>query len=258
MASAAQVREFRQTLMGLEAEAFTDLRALVEALRQPNPIRMRDDLLGAVPELLQPYVTASGELSAVWYEDLRAASELPGSLSAIVDADVSIDRYDALVRWSMAPLFGTSTSTLESLIVNGAQRIIAGGSRRTIDANARADVASTSWARVAQPDACEFCKMLAGRGAVYRSEQSAGMVIGRGVDPAAAFDENGKRKRGGQGKGVLSRGSRAVGSDNYHDDCNCTAVPTFYRIGEYKAPNGRTEKALIAIDETPPVVSLAA
>jgi hypothetical protein len=244
--------------MALEESAFVDLRALVEALRQPNPIRMRNDLLGAVPELLQPYVTASGELSAVWYEDLRAASSVPGSYAAVTDADVTADRYDALVRWSMTPLFGESSTTVQSLLVNGAQRIIAGGSRRTIDANARADVASTAWARVAQPDACEFCKMLAGRGAVYRSEQSAGMVIGRGVDPAAAFDENGKRKRGGQGKGVKARGERAVGSDDYHDDCNCTAVPTFYRIGEYTDARGKKEKALIPISETPAEVSLAA
>lgn len=244
--------------MELEESAFVDLRALVEALRQPNPIRMRDDLLGAVPELLQPYVTASGELSAVWYEDLRAASSVVGSYAAVTDTDVTADRYDALVRWSMTPLFGESSSTVQSLLVNGAQRIIAGGSRRTIDANARADVASTAWARVAQPDACEFCKMLAGRGAVYRSKKSAGMVIGRGVDPAAAFDENGKRKRGGQGKGVKARGERAVGSDDYHDDCNCTAVPTFYRIGEYTNSRGKTEKALIPISETPAEVSLAA
>lgn len=244
--------------MALEESAFVDLRALVEALRQPNPIRMRNDLLGAVPELLQPYVTASGELSAVWYEDLRAASSVPGSYSALTDADVAPDRYDALVRWSMAPLFGESSSTVQSLLVNGAQRIIAGGSRRTIDANARADVASTAWARVAQPDACEFCKMLAGRGAVYRSEKSAGMVIGRGVDPSAAFDENGNRKRGGQGKGVKGRGERALGSDDYHDDCNCTAVPTFYRIGEYTDARGKTDKALIPISETPAEVSLAA
>lgn len=244
--------------MELEESAFVDLRALVEALRQPNPIRMRDDLLGAVPELLQPYVTASGELSAVWYEDLRAASSVVGSYAAVTDTDVTADRYDALVRWSMTPLFGESSSTVQSLLVNGAQRIIAGGSRRTIDANARADVASTAWARVAQPDACEFCKMLAGRGAVYRSEKSAGMVIGRGVDPAAAFDENGKRKRGGQGKGVRARGERAVGSDDYHDVCNCTAVPTFYRIGEYTNSRGKTEKALIPISETPAEVSLAA
>lgn len=244
--------------MELEESAFVDLRALVEALRQPNPIRMRNDLLGAVPELLQPYVTASGELSAVWYEDLRAASSVGGSYAALTDTDVTADRYDALVRWSMTPLFGESSSTVQSLLVNGAQRIIASGSRRTIDANARADVASTAWARVAQPDACEFCRMLAGRGAVYRSEKSAGMVIGRGVDPAAAFDENGKRKRGGQGKGVKARGERAVGSDDYHDDCNCTAVPTFYRIGEYTNSRGKTEKALIPISETPAEVSLAA
>lgn len=252
MATSTQVRDFRRALDDLTTVATSDLVALLNAVDTPNPIEMRDMLLGTVPEVLQPYVTAAGELSAVWYEDLRADSGVPGSFTARVAADVAPERYDALVRFALTPLFGPSEATVASLMSGGSERIILNGSRDTIDLNARADVASVAWSRVARPGACGFCRMLAGRGAVYKSEASAGMVIGRGVDPSAAFDDQGNRKRGGIGKGVKSRGSRDVGTSDYHDRCHCTAVPTFYEVGEYVNPRtGRSEPALIPILETP-------
>lgn len=258
MATSSQIREFRQVLDSLTAEAIAELVNLLNAVDSPNPLLVRDALLETVPLVLQPYVTAAGELSAVWYEDLRAASGVSGAFSSRVDTDVEQDRFDALVRFALSPLFGESDATVTSLMAGGAERVVMNGSRDTIDLNARRDVASTAWSRVARPDACAFCKMLAGRGAVYRSEAAAGMVIGRGVDPSKAFDENGKRKRGGIGRGVKARGSRDLGASEFHDRCHCTAVPTFYTIGSYTNPRtGRTEPALVPISETPVLLDAA-
>ncbi len=78
-------------------------------------------------------------------------------------------------------------------------RLTMAGSRQTI-----ADTADTSplirrYRRIAQAGACDFCSMLAGRGHVYRSEASAGSVVGRRGRP---------------------RGTRRVGQ-SYHDGCRC-------------------------------------
>ena len=162
--------------------------------------------------------------------------------------DLNPGKIEGLVRWGVRPLFDQSESTPLSLIGGGVQRMVAGAARNTIDANARRDVASVAWSRVAQPDACEFCKMLAGRGAVYRSEAAAGMVIGRGVDPSQTAG-----RAGGQGRGVKARGSREVGADKFHDFCRCTAVPTFYEIGTYVDSRGREVPALVPIGESPPL-----
>src|SRR5690606_18440933 len=78
-----------------------------------------------------------------------------------------------------------------------------------IDINARQDVETVSWARHARPDACEFCTMLAGRGAVYRSQKTVGAVFGPTREGSAS---------GGQLEA------------KFHDWCRCTAAPTFYRI----------------------------
>lgn len=58
------------------------------------------------------------------------------------------------------------------------------------------------WRRVTDGNPCAFCAMLAGRGPVYRSEDSAGIVVGRGKSPKA-------------------RGSRGLGS-RFHDYCGCS------------------------------------
>lgn len=64
------------------------------------------------------------------------------------------------------------------------------GRRTTVDA-VHQDRQARAWAREARPDCCYFCAMLAGRGAVYKTAQTAG-------------DENG-----------------------YHDHCHCVVVPVF-------------------------------
>lgn len=75
------------------------------------------------------------------------------------------------------------------------------------------------WRRVTDGNPCSFCGMLAGRGAVYTSEAAAKGVGGRGKAVVA-----GKRKAGGQAKGIRARGSQSIGS-KYHTRCGCTAEP---------------------------------
>lgn len=224
--------------------AIADLSRLLNSLRGSRADVVRDTLLEVMPEMLVPYVTAAGELSAVWYEDLRTAA-VGGSFQAVTAGDVAPSRMDVLVRWGVKPLYGQSDSTPLSLIGGGIQRIIAGADRATVVANAKRDVVSTSYARVARPGACDWCIDLAGRGDVYRSAEAAGMVIGAGVDPSKTAG-----KRGGQGKGVQARGKgeRAVGTPDYHDFCRCRAEPTFYYVDAWVNPTtGREEQALFPI-----------
>lgn len=244
VATVAQVNEYRTALDDLTTLSIADLSAALTALEGADPVLIRRTLIDALPDVVGPYVTSAGELTATWYEDLRAEA-FGGTFYATTQSNLTDDRIDSLVRWGVRPLFDQSDSTPLSLIGGGVQRLIAGAARDTIDGNARQDPASVSWARQARPDACEFCTMLAGRGAVYRSREAAGMVIGRGVDPSATAG-----RRGGQGRGVVGRGNRAIGSDQYHDWCRCTAVPTYYEVATFINPRtGRTEPALVPIGE---------
>ncbi|WP_193510474.1 hypothetical protein [Cryobacterium sp. BB736] len=242
MATASQVAAYRTAVDDLSVLAINELNNALLALDGVDPRKVRNTLIAAFPELIGPYITTAGELTAVWYEDLRRAA-LGGTFYATASGEVNAAQVNALVRWGVRPLFGQSDSTALSLIGGGIQKMVAGAGRHTIDANARKDVASTSWARVARPGACKFCTMLAGRGAVYRSKEAAGLVVGSGSD-RTGFDEAGKRLSGGIGGGVKASGNQALNS-KFHDFCRCVAKPTFYTIGTWTDPRtGREERSL--------------
>jgi hypothetical protein len=253
MATQSEIEEYRSAIDSLAALAVRDLSSAIQSLDGEAPVTVRNTLIEVFPELIQPYVTASGEVSATWYEDLRAQA-LSTPFYATASSEVNADRIGALVRFGVKPLFGQSDSTVQSLMGGGVQRLVTNAARETIDTNAKKDVASVSWSREVNParaksgKSCDFCIMLAGRGDVYRSAEAAGMVIGRGVDPSKAINDDGSRKAGGQGQGVKARGTRELNAKAFHDDCHCAVVPTFYEAASYTNPRtGREERALFPI-----------
>ncbi|OZE92461.1 hypothetical protein CH298_02695 [Rhodococcoides fascians] len=184
-----------------------------------DPIELRDALVQAVPEILIPYETAAGELTASWYEDLAPRSRFiakPAEVSAV-------DAVAASTRWALSPLFtpGNDTSPL-SLLSGMAKRRVFNASRQTVLDNASRE-GNVQYARYASKTACEFCRLLATRGAVYGSKEAATRVAGRGKEVASNFRPDGRKKRGGQAKGVRIRGNQKSG-DRFHDNCKCIAV----------------------------------
>lgn len=129
-------------------------------------------------------------------------------------------QIESSVRWSMRPARepeGAVDSTVTSRLTGMVQRHVANAARDTISENA--DLEGAKWYRLAQPDACAFCRMLAIRGPDYLTEVSAVRVVGR---------RSKSRGRAGELLGV-QRGTRALG-EKYHDDCRC--VPVAVRPGD--------------------------
>lgn len=221
MPSAAEVEDFRDALDGISTLTIQELADLWrEVSDRGDAITIRNILVEAVPELLVPFETMAAQLTAVWYEDLAAESPFVAT-----PADTSeVAAVEASVRWAVSPLFvvGSVTSPLD-LMAGMAQRRVFDASRRTIFENGERE-GGIRYARYASANACEFCRMVATRKAVYASAESAMFVGGRGKDVSTNFDENGKRKRGGQAKGVRARGTQKLG-DKYHDHCHCVSVP---------------------------------
>lgn len=221
MTTLAQVAEYRSTMNELSTLAIADVNAVLRSLEGRDPVEVRNTLIVALPEVVGPYITTSGELTATWYEDLRRAA-VGGTFYATALGAVNAQQFEALTRWGVKPLFGEGGSTVLSLLGGGVQRMVAGAGRDTIVGNTQRDRVRVGYARIPRSDCCAFCGMLASRGAVYNSRGSAGGVRGRGVDAAQTAG-----RRGGQGQGVKARGSRSVGSDKYHDFCRCVAAPVF-------------------------------
>ena len=219
------VQGYDATLTSLSTAALSDLQALLAELEGQSPDRTRSVLFEAFPELFNPYAAASSAVSATFYEEVRAMSELRGSFEAQTLDEVEAPRWNSLVGAGTAPSMFEQTGNmlLYSFLSGGVTQILTEMAADTIVGNAAIDPAPMGYQRVPKPGCCAFCGMLASRGASettnYSSKEAALRVVGRGVPV-----EKTRGKRGGQGKGIGPRGSRKIG-EKFHDHCKCRAVP---------------------------------
>lgn len=257
MATEAQIQEFRtasQTLVTLGQSQLRDVLSVFGPTSDPKVVR--DALLRFFPDFMTAYGDTSAVLGADFYDMVRDLPPSAGSVQKVFAQPAKTKQAEGVVRWAVGSLFAIDAdwSAFESLLLGAAQRLIMQPSRQTIDLLAQADarsgrVAAVGWSRHVHPDraksgkSCDFCVMLAGRGPVYRSEAAAGSVMGRG-SLRTGFDEDGRRLSGGVGGGIVTRGGQELAAE-FHDNCNCTASPTFYEIQD--RPGERYPKVLAPI-----------
>lgn len=226
MASVAEQRAILQELHTLGIADLNSLWRLAQDFDDPFAF-----IVEAFPELVAQYGVAAADFATVWYDDLA-----PSLTYAAVPATVpELAQYAESAKWAMSA--GDGTKSLDRLS-GTLQRNVWGMARETTLLNAE-DEPGARWARHASANACEFCRMAATRGSVYTSKDAATRVVGRGKDVATNFAANGKRKSGGQAKGIRVRGSQKVG-DRYHDHCHCMAVAV--RPGQNYQPPSYVEK----------------
>lgn len=115
--------EYRTAQDELTSLALSDTRLVLQSLGGASPDVVRDTLIELLPDVLAPYMTASGELSGMWLEELRRDAGLPPSYAQVAGDTIDPDRLGALVRWSVTPLFDPdSVVTVESLLGSGGGR----------------------------------------------------------------------------------------------------------------------------------------
>lgn len=88
------------------------------------------------------------------------------------------------------------------------------------------DPYSVGWQRIAYAGCCAFCRMLAGRGAVYKTNASASFVVGRGVIRKV----RGRPKQRGRKTRAWERPDHRQIRElhtTYHDNCQCKVIPRF-------------------------------
>lgn len=271
---ALAVAEFQLLLTQLAADLGIKIDRLIPQLDRFDRVESLVFLTEAYPQLAHAYLRASSELSAVFYEEQPAIAPRPGRASFVAKATDLLpdERLSANARWALQ-----QRNPAEAL-KGSAVRAIFDQSRQTMLENLADEYqvplrqlgdAGTRWARHAAVNACGFCKMLATRGAVYRSrgvayDEEAGVhrtvVAGRGASLTA-----GDRRRIASGnesaENALSRRERYVSTrraakqgrevgdlrtgqlrgsqshaDRYHDNCHCVAVPV-RPGGSYEPPD---------------------
>lgn len=171
-----------------------DLADFIAGLDFTRPEVVRDALLEVVPVLVREYGDVAAVAAAEWYEETRAA-QVPGRFVAVPAAAVDPAQVEATVRWAAGGLFTEDAAGVLARLEGAMQRYITYSARETVRGSVAADPARPRFARVPSgPKTCAWCTMLASRGFVYRSEESAG-DLGRGF------------------------------GEDFHDDCDCQVVP---------------------------------
>ena len=151
---------------------------------------VRDELQDLIPGLVDTYGSAAATLAADWYDDLRVEAKAPGRYRADVVVDLGAYRRERIARavgWAVGPLFQAEPDVpmvLGRVLPFVSQEVVR-PSRDTITSNLVSDDAAKGWQRVTSGGACRFCRMLASRGAVYRSESTGRFASHPGCHCAA-------------------------------------------------------------------------
>lgn len=168
MVSTAQSDQLRQAQAGLRAVVERDLSAFFASLDMSNPERARDELLRFVPVLVRTYGESASAFAADWFDDVRAAERVPGRFRAVMVDSPYLDATEGTARRAAGALFtDTPNLALAALLPSVGKYVLAAG-RQTIVTSTARDPRASGWQRVIRAGACRFCRMLAGRGDVYK------------------------------------------------------------------------------------------
>lgn len=151
--------------------AITDqaVRIAVDLVTLPT-----DDLLVAVPEVVAYYSDGTAALAADHYDDLREIANPPRRFTAEPVVNLREEKLRRGLIWAQEPLFIAEpvVELAEERIAEVVSLETARPFRDTILTNQQRDPSAVGWRRHTG-GGCGFCRMLASRGATYRSESSA-------------------------------------------------------------------------------------
>ncbi len=158
---------------------------------QGDPYRVKAALLEFFPDLLSTYGDVAALLGADWYDALRDVPPSAASFRAVMARPVEAQQAEGAARYALGPLFADEPDPAAVLarLTGSTQRLVLKPGRDTFFESGAADPVPRAYARVPSgPTTCRWCVMLASRGFVYYSAESAGQ------------------------------------GNEWHDDCNCVPV----------------------------------
>jgi hypothetical protein len=195
MVSRADADRLRSAQIGVRRLVERDLAAFWGSLNLNHPEAARDALLAFVPALVTSYGESAASVAADWYDDVRAAERVRGRFRAAMVVPDETEAVQGVVRRAAGALFTDEPAAALASITGRAALYALEGSRQTVMRSTHRDPQASGWQRVARPGACRFCRLLEGRGAVYK-------------EATAHFAAHGGAKGG---------------------ECNCAAVPSWDR-----------------------------
>jgi len=165
----------------LGAETVRQMFAAFPLLRVGDLDGSFEPWLGVVTSLINGNRRKSSELTAGYLSAYRKSKlgpipPFPAVLAGAVNAEALTTSMAVTGPVTISRLLANGarpTEALETALVRSsraAQRHVLNGGRETLTGTLKADPEARGWRRVTSGRACEFCSMLAGRGAVYAAD----------------------------------------------------------------------------------------
>lgn len=161
-----------------------------QEIQDLKPAQQRDALLDMVPAIIDKYADVSSTSAAEWYDRMRA--KWFGEDGFEATSETRKDDLYKLIRAKAGVLWGDDPEEMLRYLNGVVDKGVRRGGHDTIVRNARRDPRKPRYARVPSgAKTCAFCAMLASRGFVYSSAETAGAM------------------------------------NKYHPDCSCEIVPSW-------------------------------
>lgn len=147
-------------------------------LLDPHDLKNSSPRLTVAAEaIVRQYGQASAAHALTSYRLQRREAGIPGRPAVKMPPLPPRDLIVGTIEKALHPLYGPVTPELEQSVQDEVaaaveQLVLDQGRQAVIDA-VQADKEAKGWARVPEPDACSFCALLATRGAVYKTRETA-------------------------------------------------------------------------------------
>jgi hypothetical protein len=173
----------RRQQLALRKVTLAEMERLWPALDWENLDSTYPALAGAAAGMVAKYRRTSAGLAAAYLRAYRVASGLDGDVKIFVPPALNVKQLDAslhatsVAHIKAAAARGVAADVAMSNALTQAAgsmaRLVLDSGRETVVQTVRSDPRALGWQRVLGGGGCDFCRMLAGRGAVY-GEDSAG------------------------------------------------------------------------------------
>lgn len=167
----------RDAQLRLRAHTLRDLLRLWPALDWQAIQATYPAWFTGVSALIARDRASSSQLAAAYVRAFRAAEGVPGQVSILLQSPALEEQVAASMRVTSQVAFkrgvaagmSTQTAAANAFVTNAGAvaRLVLDGGRGTIQKTLAADEHAAGWRRLVSSHACDFCGMLAGRGAVY-------------------------------------------------------------------------------------------
>lgn len=167
----------RASQAALAALVAAAVRQAFTSLLDPHDLRgSAPRVAAAIEAIVTHYGRASAAAALADYRNQRRAAGILGRFNSPLPSPPSPDVVRARVEQALSPLYGPvspeTTTRVQEALASETEQMVLGQSRTAIIEATRGDRQARGWARVTEPGACSFCRLLATRGPVYKTEQS--------------------------------------------------------------------------------------